>query len=81
MVQLWRFIRREQRPFSIFQHPLHKEVGDPVSRISVMGPSALISRIAFELKKVVDVIMPGLHVDTGRASSFTAAVNSRRGRI
>ena len=45
LMQVWSFIRREQRPVAFTGHPLHKQIRNPVSGIHIVSTTPLIAGV------------------------------------
>ena len=80
IVQVWRLVRREQRPLAFFHHALHEQVGHPVGRVHVVRAAAVVAGVLAQLEKFLDVAVPGLQVGADRALAFAALIH-RHGRI
>ncbi len=71
IVQVGRFIRREQRPFSVGLDPLHEQVRHPVRGIHVVGTTPVVTGVLAEVEKFLDVDMPGLEIGADGALALS----------
>ena len=77
-VQVGGLVGRKQRPFAVFQHPLHEEIGNPVRRVHVVAAAALVAGVLAQFEKFLDVQMPGLQIGAYRALALAALVDRHR---
>ena len=65
-----------QSPFFIFLNPLHEEVRYPKGIKKISSPILFLSVIFSKLKKIIDIRMPGLHINSeGPLSLATTLVD------
>ncbi len=50
----------KERPLPILFDPLHKEVGDPVGDVDVVGTTSVVAGVVPQLEEIKDVGVPGL---------------------
>ena len=56
-------------------HPFHEEIGDPVSRVHIVSPAAVVSGVFAKLKKIVDVVVPCLRVSATGTTTLASLVH------
>ncbi len=71
----------EEGPGAAGFDALHKEVGDPVGGVHVVGAAAFVTRVFAEFEEVFDVEMPGLEVCAHGAFAFAALVDGDSGVV
>jgi hypothetical protein len=81
VVQIWRFIRRKQRPFAVSLDTLHEQVRHPVRGVHVVGAAAIVAGVLAKVEKFLDVDMPCLEIGADRALAFAALVDGNRGIV
>jgi hypothetical protein len=65
-----------QSPLFIFLYSLHKKIWYPEGVEKISSPILFLSMIFSKLKKIIDIRMPGLYIDSEGTLSFaTALVN------
>ena len=74
-------VRIEQRPVAVVLDPLHEQIGHPVGEIEIMGAAHLVAGIAAHFEEVLDIGVPGLQIDAGRALALAALVHSGHRRV
>jgi hypothetical protein len=75
VVKVGALVGAEECPFLTSFHPFHEEVGDPVSRIHIMGTATVVSGVFTKLEEIVDVVMPGLEVSASGSPTLATLVN------
>ena len=75
VVQVGHVGGREQRPFAVFHHALHEQIGNPVRRVHVVGAAAVVAGVLAQLEKLFDVEVPGFQIGTHRALPFAALID------
>ena len=74
--EAWALIWAHQSPLFIFLYSLHKEIRYPEGVEKISSPILFLSMIFSKLKKIIDIRMPGLYIDSEGTLSFaTALVN------
>ena len=68
-------MRVEQRPHPVLLDALHEQVGDPVGEVEVVRAARLVAGVVAQVEEVLDVGVPGLEVDAGRAFALAALVD------
>src|SRR5690606_34258630 len=74
IVQIWHVARAKEGPPTVGLHSFHKEVGNPVGRVHVVGTPALVAGVAPELQEVVDVEVPRLQIRADGAAALASLV-------
>ena len=65
----------EECPLLTRFHPFHEEIGDPVGRVHIMSPAAVVSGVFAKLEEIVDVVVPCLEVSATGATALASLVN------
>ena len=65
----------EERPVGVGVDPAHELVGDPVREVEVVGAPGVLPGVVAQLQELLDVGVPGLQVDRGRALAPAALVD------
>ena len=75
IVQIGHVIGREQGPVTIFEHPLHEQVRDPVGGVHVVRPPAIVPGILSQVEKLLDIHVPGFEVGADGPLSLAALID------
>ena len=54
-MQIWRIMRREQRPTALFHHAAHEEIGNPVGGVHVVRAAAVVAGVFAQLQELFNV--------------------------
>ena len=79
--QLGGLVGVDQRPVGVGLDPAHELVGDPVGQVEVVGAPGVLAGVVAQLEELLDVGVPRLEVDAGRALAPTALVDRRDRRV
>ena len=79
--QLGSLVGVDQRPVGVGLDAPHELVGDPVGEVEVVGAPGVLTGVVTQLEELLDIGVPRLEVDAGRALAPTALVDGRDRRV
>ena len=71
----------EQRPHRVGFHALHKEVGNPVGEVQVVGAARAVAGVLAEFEEAVDIRVPWLEVHAAGALALATLVDGSDGGV
>ena len=80
IVEIRALIRAKECPILTSFHPFHEEVRNPISRVHVVSPAAVVSSVFAKLEEIVDVVVPCLEVSATRATALDRLLVDRPAR-
>jgi hypothetical protein len=73
--------RREQRPFGVFHHAAHEQVGNPVRGVHVVRAAAVVAGVLAQFEEFLDVEVPAFQIGAHRALALAALIHRDGGVI
>ena len=81
VVQIGNLVGRKQRPFGGGGDALHKQVGNPVGGVGVVGAAALVAGVFAQFEKLLDVEVPSFEIHATGAFALAALIDGDCGVV
>ena len=75
VVQVRHAIGGEKRPDALFHHAAHKQIGNPVCRVHIVGTAAVIPCVLAQLHEFFNVKVPRFQVGADGTFTLAALIN------